>query len=85
MSVTRVLRRRLRANRSIPRFEPYLPRPAQAAAGRPRVVHEIKHDGFRILAQYDAASVRLVKRNGFDFAEISPLERLYRLKGLMSA
>ena len=36
-------------------------------------LHEIKHDGFRIMARRDAAGVRLVTRNGYDFAGRFPL------------
>ncbi len=31
----------------------------EGPAFRPRLDHEIKHDGFRILAQHDGAGVRL--------------------------
>jgi len=31
------------------------------------MVHEIKHDGFRILARRDAAAVRLITRAGNEF------------------
>jgi hypothetical protein len=33
---------------------PYLPSPAKAPPAGPDWLHEIKHDGFRILAQRDA-------------------------------
>jgi hypothetical protein len=64
------LLRRLRADRSLPRFEPCLPRPAKKGppAG-PGWIHEIKHDDFRTIARRDAAGVRLITRNGFDFAD----------------
>jgi bifunctional non-homologous end joining protein LigD len=72
MYATRELRRRLHDERSQPRFEPCLPR----AAAEPPVgldwIHEIKHDGFRILARRDAARVRLFTRNGYDFAARFP-------------
>jgi ATP-dependent DNA ligase len=35
--------------------------------------HEIKHDGFRILARRDANGVRLHTRNGNDFTKRFPL------------
>jgi bifunctional non-homologous end joining protein LigD len=41
--------------------------PAQAG------IHEIKHDGFRILARRDGAGVRLITRNGNDFTARFPL------------
>src|SRR6476660_4456769 len=36
-------------------------------------IHEIKHDGFRIMALRDAAGVRLLTRNGNDFSRRFPL------------
>jgi bifunctional non-homologous end joining protein LigD len=39
----------------------------------PDWIHEIKHDGFRILARRDAAGVRLITRNGNDFTARFPL------------
>lgn len=36
-------------------------------------MHEIKHDGFRIIAELDAGRVRLITRNGFGLAERFPL------------
>jgi len=36
-------------------------------------LHEIKHDGFRILARRDLAGVRLITRNGNDFTSRFPL------------
>jgi bifunctional non-homologous end joining protein LigD len=69
MSVTRELRRRVRAERSQPRFEPSLPRLAKQPPAGPGWIHEIKHDGFRIIAQRDATGVRLVTRKGFDLAD----------------
>ncbi|MGA9210446.1 MAG: hypothetical protein WB347_21810, partial [Terriglobales bacterium] len=35
--------------------------------------HEIKHDGFRIIARRDATGVRLITRNGYDLAARFPL------------
>jgi bifunctional non-homologous end joining protein LigD len=39
----------------------------------PGWIHEIKHDGFRILARRDSAGVRLITRNGNDLATRFPL------------
>jgi hypothetical protein len=50
MSVTRELRRRLRAGQSLHRFDPCLPRPADEPPAGPGWIHEIKYDGFRHLA-----------------------------------
>jgi bifunctional non-homologous end joining protein LigD len=73
MSVVRELRRRLRADSALPRFEPCLPRLAKEPPAGPGWIHEIKHDGFRIIARRDAAGVRLVTRNGYNFADRFPL------------
>jgi bifunctional non-homologous end joining protein LigD len=73
MSVTSELRRRLRADRALPRYEPCLPRPAKKPPAGTGWIHEIKHDGFRIVAYRDADRVRLITRNGFDFADRFPL------------
>ena len=35
-------------------------------------IHEIKHDGFRILARRDKGRVRLFRRNGYDFTARFP-------------
>jgi hypothetical protein len=47
--------------------------PGLAVPSRPGWIHEIKHDGFRILAQFNAGGVRLINRKGFDLAERFPL------------
>jgi bifunctional non-homologous end joining protein LigD len=54
-------------------FEPCLPRPAKNPPTGPGWIHEIKHDGFRIIAQKNGDRVRLVTRNGYDFSERYPL------------
>jgi ATP-dependent DNA ligase len=55
--------------RAIRLIEPCLPTPAKAPPSGPDWLHEIKHDGFRILARRDAKGVRLVTRNGNDFTK----------------
>jgi ATP-dependent DNA ligase len=35
-------------------------------------LHEIKHDGFRLMARRDAASVRLLTRNGYNWSARFP-------------
>jgi bifunctional non-homologous end joining protein LigD len=52
--------------------EPCLPSPAKAPPSGPGWIHEIKHDGFRIIARRDARGVRLVTRNGNDFSARFP-------------
>ena len=73
MSVTRELRRRLQSDRSSFRLEPCLPRPVQHPPAGPGWIHEIKHDGFRILAHRRGRSVRLLTRNGNDLGDRFPL------------
>jgi bifunctional non-homologous end joining protein LigD len=73
MSVTRELRRRLPSDRSLRPFEPCLPRPAKEPPTGSGWIHEIKHDGFRILARRDANGVRLFTRNGYNFADRFPM------------
>jgi hypothetical protein len=53
------LRERTRPGLGI--IEPCLPSPAKAPPSGPGWLHEIKHDGFRILARRDGAGVRLIK------------------------
>jgi len=53
-------------------IEPCLPSPAKAPPSGPGWLHEIKHDGFRILARRDGAGVRLITRAGNDFAPRFP-------------
>lgn len=47
-------------------IEPCLPKPAKAPSAGPGWMHEIKHDGFRILARRGAAGTHLITRNGHD-------------------
>src|SRR6516165_2009463 len=52
--------------RTCPSTEPCLPRPAKEPPLGPGWIHEIKHDGFRIMARRDGSRVRLISRNGHD-------------------
>ena len=61
MSVTRELRRRLRADQTQSRFEPCLPRVAQEPLSGADWIHEIKHDGFHILARRDETGLARTK------------------------
>ncbi|MFY9771855.1 MAG: DNA ligase [Xanthobacteraceae bacterium] len=54
-------------------IKPCLPSPAKAPPCGPDSIHEIKHDGFRILARRDGAGVRLFTRYGNDFTARFPL------------
>jgi ATP-dependent DNA ligase len=57
-----------------------LPSPAKAPPSGPGWIHEIKHDGFRIMARRDGPAVRLITRHGNDsrraFPSLPPLARL---------
>jgi bifunctional non-homologous end joining protein LigD len=55
--------------RQVRRYEPCLPRLAQKPPAGPGWIHEIKHDGFHILAELHAGGVRLITRNGYDLAD----------------
>ena len=52
---------------------PCLPSPAEHPPSGPGWIHEIKHDGFRMMVRRDAAGVRLLTRNGHDWAGRYPL------------
>src|ERR1700733_14092006 len=67
MSASRELQRQLR------RIEPCLPRAAKQPPAGPGWIHEIKHDGYRIVAERDHGSMRLYTRKGYDFAGRFPL------------
>ena len=71
MSVMRELRRRVRDEQSR-HVEPCLPRPASEPPAGPGWIHEIKHDGFRIMAHRRGRNVRLFSRKGYDFADRFP-------------
>jgi ATP-dependent DNA ligase len=53
--------------------EPCLPSPAEKPPAGAGWLHEIKHDGFRMLVRRDAGSVRLFTRNGHDWTGRFPL------------
>ena len=58
-----------------PRFGDNRAVPALASKGAPSGpgwLHEIKHDGFRILARRDSTGVRLITRAGNDFSSRFP-------------
>ena len=54
-------------------IEPCLPRLAKAPPTGPDWIHELKHDGFRILARRDGPKVRLISPNGRDLTYRFPL------------
>jgi bifunctional non-homologous end joining protein LigD len=54
-------------------IEPCLPSPADKPPSGPNWVHEIKHDGFRIMVRRDPAGVRLFTRKANDWTARFPL------------
>jgi bifunctional non-homologous end joining protein LigD len=70
LSVMVLLRERVRPGLGI--IEPCLPSPAKVPPSDPCWIHEIKHDGFRILARRDSAGARLITRAGNDFSSRFP-------------
>ena len=69
--------------RSFPDFcEPCLPHQLERPPAGPDWLHEIKHDGFRLIARRGAGRVRLFTRNRHDWTERFPLivEALNALK-----
>jgi bifunctional non-homologous end joining protein LigD len=52
---------------------PCLPSPAERPPTGPRWIHEVKHDGYRLMARRDPTGVRLLTRNGHDWATRFPL------------
>ncbi len=57
---------------SLGSIEPCLPSSAKAPPSGPGWIHEIKHDGMRIMARRDKAGVRLITRHGNDFTSRFP-------------
>jgi ATP-dependent DNA ligase len=51
--------------------EPCLPTPAEKPPSGPGWLHEIKHDGFRVIARKDGDRVRLYSRPGNDLTTVS--------------
>ena len=58
---------------SLSRFiQPCLPSRADRPPSGPGWIHEIKHDGFRMMVRRDPAGVRLLTRNGHNWSERYP-------------
>jgi ATP-dependent DNA ligase len=54
-------------------FDPCIPTKAAKVPDRPEWIHEIKHDGYRLIIQRDGKRVRLWTRNGHDWSDRFPL------------
>jgi bifunctional non-homologous end joining protein LigD len=64
---------RLRTRRYVPGFiQPCQPIGTVSPPCGGDWLHEIKHDGYRMVARRDAARVRLFTRNGHDWTERFP-------------
>src|SRR4051812_32215063 len=63
-----------RSQRSPPGFiAPCIPTLAKVAPSGPQWLHEIKHDGYRIIARKDGERVRLGSRRGLSWTAAFPL------------
>jgi bifunctional non-homologous end joining protein LigD len=54
-------------------IEPRLPSHAHKPPSGSNRIHEIKHDGYRLMARRDPVGIRLLTRNGHDWANRYPL------------
>jgi bifunctional non-homologous end joining protein LigD len=56
-------------------IEPCIPTRASKPPVGPQWIHEIKHDGYRLIARKQGDRVRLFTRRGYDWADRYPLIR----------
>jgi bifunctional non-homologous end joining protein LigD len=54
-------------------IEPCLPSPGDKPPSGANWIHEIKHDGFRLMARRDPIGIRLITRRGHDWSARYPL------------
>jgi bifunctional non-homologous end joining protein LigD len=54
-------------------IEPCLPSPADRPPSGSNWIHEIKHDGYRLMARSDSGGIRLITRRGNDWTIRFPL------------
>ena len=54
-------------------FEPCIPTRGTKVPAGPEWLHEIKHDGYRLIVQREGKRVRLFTRNGYDWTDRYPL------------
>jgi hypothetical protein len=66
------MRKRLAADRAS-FIEPCLPSPADKPPSGSNWIHEIKHDGYRLMARRDPVGIRLITRRGNDWTQRYPL------------
>src|ERR1700704_3707079 len=65
------MRKRLAADTKF--IEPCLPSPADRPPSGANWIHEIKHDGLRLMARRDPVGIRLITRRGNDWTSRFPL------------
>jgi bifunctional non-homologous end joining protein LigD len=72
----------VRTRRPVGHIPPCLPSRSERPPSGPEWLHEIKHEGFRIMARRNDTGVRLYTRNGYDFAARFPqiVEAVSKLK-----
>jgi bifunctional non-homologous end joining protein LigD len=63
---------RVRPSRPSGFIEPCLPSPSPKPPAGAGWIHEIKHDGFRLMARREAAGVRLFTRRGIEWTDRYP-------------
>jgi ATP-dependent DNA ligase len=66
-------------------FEPCLPTVGKQVASRADWIHEIKHDGYRLIVQREGKRARLFTRNGHDWTNRYPLIVEAALKNRISS
>jgi len=62
-------------------YEPCLPTRTKTPPSGPDWIHEIKYDGFRLIALRDASGIHLITKQGSDFSDrhsliVTALEKL---------
>jgi bifunctional non-homologous end joining protein LigD len=74
MSVLGEMRSRLTVVEGSKKIQPCLPTTAAQPPSGPGWIHEIKHDGYRMMLRRDAAGIiRLITRGGYNWSERYPL------------
>jgi bifunctional non-homologous end joining protein LigD len=66
-------------------FESCIPSRGTAVPTGPNWIHEIKHDGYRLIVQRDGKRVRLFTRNGHDWTDRYPLIVMAALKNRVTS
>src|SRR5215216_3370240 len=56
-----------------PALDPCIPTRGTRVPNRPDWLHEIKHDGYRLIVQREGKRLRLFTRNGHDWSNRFPL------------